>query len=216
MEILSLVLGLGVFVYSIGALLCLLLALGAFWRKEWRKALLLLVAPVVGLAVLVGGANVWERVEYQRYLDGLFDARVELGKPIYGYNSERAINGDGYTIWVHELPGDVRRRFEMADAILMSEFPKKPKYRSKWREVTWRQGPLDKELREPVEFALLMTASYRPKEAEPYFAEVLEALRRPTTYYAMFFNGDTQSVTDADLFVIDLEKGRLYVINHNT
>jgi hypothetical protein len=150
---------------------------------------------------------------YLEYLRGLYDADVTLEDALYRYDSPRAFNGDGYSIAVHELPPEIRSRFEASDERLLSQFPMRPDYRHKWETQHWQAGPITSDFKNHIDFALM--GSKGDPGLPGAFHAVREALAREQTFYAFFFKTPGGLLQNIDLFVVDLKGGRLYVINQN-
>ena len=51
---------------------------------------------------------------------------------------------------------------------------------------------------------------------EAQFAAIQTSLNRPGAFYAFFVNDHGDHLSDIDFFIVDLEQGRIYLINHNT
>ena len=185
-------------------------------KRQWRKLIILVSIPAVAFGLLCLWGWTSHRFEYARYLEGLFDTKVVLGPVIYSYDSERAFNGDGYSIAVYKLPQSIRDRFTSPDSHLFTEFPKRPDYRSHWKTVFWKQAPFDDSLSTFLDFALSTYDADRAEGLGDQFDAIKTALRKRTTFYALFYNDPGKYVGDIDLFIIDLEADRLYTINHNT
>jgi hypothetical protein len=142
-----------------------------------------------------------------------FGAFATLSEPIFGHYSERTFQGDGYSITVYPLPAAIRRRFEKPDQKFLETFPKLPSYRSHWDTEHWRRGPVDPRFKAYLDFAL--TPSFEPF-APDQFSAIRAALQRPTTYYSFFKYDHGDSPGNIDLFIVDLENARVYIINFNT
>ena len=185
-------------------------------KWSWKRACLQVAFPVVVFAALWLLQGPLAEKAYSDYLVGLFDTKAKLGRTSYEYASPRSFNGDGYTISVYDLPDSVRRRFQNADQRLLQEFPKRPRYRSHWRTEHWREAPFDPALQKYLDFAL---SSYDANQAESLSAQfdaIREALAHKRTFYGFFTFDHGDYPGDIDLFIVDLERGRLYMINHNT
>jgi hypothetical protein len=58
---------------------------------------------------------------------------VEVSPALFNYASEVHFNGDGYSIWVYELPATIRARFDSADQRLLTKYPKSSDKGGRWR-----------------------------------------------------------------------------------
>ena len=185
-------------------------------QKRWKRLSIKVAIPLVTLVTLVGITWVLQTVDNRRYYRGLFDAKVSLRKPLFRYNSERSFQGDGYSISVFEMPARIRNRFESADDRLLSEFPKHPEYRDHWSFERWRGSPFDEKFTQYLDFALSSYDSENEPDLEAHFAAIRRALNGGKAYYSFSFHGTGWLPSDIDFFVVDLERNRLYLINHNT
>ncbi len=185
-------------------------------KKRWRRLTLQVAGPLAAFLVLMGSSWIVNELAHERYLEGLYDTRVDLGTPIFEYDSERAFNGDGYSISVYELPSPIRARFASADARLLSDFPKHPSYRDHWSFERWRRSPFDEKFQEYLDFALSRYDAGNVSELTNHFEAIRSALKREGSFYAFFYNRPSGYLGDVDFFIVDLVGGRLYSINHNT
>jgi len=185
-------------------------------KKRWKRLGLQVAVPLAAFLVLVGVSWIVNEVAHERYLEGLYDTRVDLGAPIFEYDSERAFNGDGYSISVYELPPPIRARFAAADARLLSDFPKHPSYRDHWSFERWRRSPFDEKFQEYLDFALSRYDAGNVSELTNHFEAIRSALKGEGSFYAFFYNRPSGYLGDVDFFIVDLVGGRLYSINHNT
>lgn len=185
-------------------------------KKRWKRLGFQVGIPIVLLFALMGISSIVNAGAYDRYLEGLFDTKVQLGNAVFEYDSERAFNGDGYSISVYELPSSIRARFESADERLLSEFPKHPSYRDHWSFERWRRSPFDEKFNDYLDFALSSYDARNASELTKHFDAIRGALKREGTFYAFFYYRPSGHVGDVDFFIIDLNGGRLYLINQNT
>ncbi len=185
-------------------------------KKRWKRVGLQVGIPLAALVLLLGVSAIVNTGAEQRYLDGLFDTKVMLADPIFEFDSERAFNGDGYSISVHELPAAIRTRFEAADERLLTDFPKHPGYRNHWSFERWRRTPFDEKFSKYVDFALRSFDTDRARGLSEQFESIRKALSSDGAYYAFFYYSHGDHIGDIDLFIVDLAGNRLYLINHNT
>ena len=192
-------------------------------KKRWKRLMVQVAFPLAVYLLLLGGSAIEsigaeerDARAYKEYLEGLYDAEVDLGDPIFEYRSRRAFNGDGYSISVYELPPAIRTRFESADAKLPSEFPKRPDYRSDWEVELWKRAPYDETYSAQLDFAVTRYHGEPESGLTEQFEQIRKVLSSDEAYYAFFFTGSSDYVGNIDFFIVDLEGGRLYSINHNT
>jgi hypothetical protein len=187
------------------------------YRKQWRKVAKSALIPTAVYAIitlLAVVAGYWDQhTQYTR----IFGVSCQLTDPVYSYDSERAFNGDGYSLAIYVLPDTVRKRFEHPDVELLNTFPKHSEIdRGHWSTEFWRQGPVDPRFSKYVHFAL---SSYDQQKNQPLmdaFAAIQNALARTDAYYAFFKYDHRDYPGDIDFFLVDLKTGRIYIINHNT
>lgn len=208
---------LGSFVlFCIGIIPYLIWVVVTLAKKRWRTFGILLLVPAILIVLVVGTVRLLDAFAFRSYLKGVYGTKCSLPDPIFEVHSPRDFNGDGYSFEVMELPTEIRARFERADDELLSGFPKRPNYRNDWEVSFWREAPAGEELEGMLDFALSEYDARRDSDLVRHFALVREALGRKGSFYAAFTKGDSSSPANIDFFVVDLERGRLYQINHNT
>ena len=203
-------------VISLAALLAFIpyaiwIILSAF-RKRWKRVGIQLAILCM---VVVGMAGAWHFLKEDR-VASLFDCEVTLGPALFKYASERHFNGDGYSLWVYELPGTVRARFNSADQRLLTKYPKSSDIAGRWRTEHWRQTPFVGEFQDGLQLVL---SSYDAKEApelDSHLKAIRQALDNGGSYYAFFYYRAVDRISDIDFFLVDLANDRLYIVNHNT
>ena len=188
----------------------------SMFKKKWKRVGFQIAIPVAVYACLGGVSALSSSKAHAEYLVGLYDAEVELGPAIFEYDSDRSFNGDGYSFSVYDLPAKIRKRFELVDDRLLTEYPKHPSYRNHWQFEHWREAPFDEKFKEHLRFALSSNDSDKASGLYLHFEAIRKALGRKGTYYALFYYKPGEYIGDIDLFIVDLVEGRLYSINHNT
>ncbi len=141
---------------------------------------------------------------------------AELKRPVFEYDSGRSIHGDGFSLAVYEIPAEIRKRFEAADERLRDHYPQLSEHRRDWRTVGWREAPLDPELRKYIDFALCSYDQGQSTRVAAEFDSIRTALTRRRTHYGLRVYDHGESPGNVDLYIVDLDGGRLYIINHNT
>lgn len=185
-------------------------------KKKWKRVGIQIGIPVAVYAMLIGASSLSGPMIQADYLKDLYDCEVSLGPAIFEYDSERSFNGDGYSFSVYSLPSTIRERFESADSRLLSEYPKHPSYRDHWSFEHWREAPFDEKFKDYLDFALSSYDAGNASELTTHFESIRKALGQKGTHYAFFYNRPSSYIGDIDLFIVDLNEGRLYSINHNT
>ena len=182
------------------------------FKKRWQRVGIQLA---ILCTVVMGLVGAWHFLKEDR-LTSLFDCEVELSPALFKYASERHFNGDGYSIWVYDLPATVRARFESADRRLLTKYPKSSDIGGRWRTEHWRKTPFEGEFQDGLQLVL---SSYDAKEA-PEISSHLEAIRQTLdaegSYYALFYYRAIDRISDIEFFLVDLVNNRLYIVNHNT
>ncbi len=177
-------------------------------KKNWKKFGIQIGAPVAYFAILIGISVYSESGAQDQYLKDLYDTDFEFADPVFIEESSRSFNGDGASIYVYEIPDQIRRRFENPDSRLMTEFPKRPHFRSHWSVVIWKKAPFDSNFENYLDFALYASSKHSQ--------EIRDALSREGTFYSFFHYDHGSSPGNVDFFVVDLVGGRIYEINVNT
>ncbi len=215
-EILSTVKGLVFFIAILGCVPYGIWIIYSLFKKRWKSVALQITIPVAILTGLVGVSALCAPKIFTDYLTGLYDCNVTLGSPIFEYDSARAFNGDGYSLSVYDLPDTIRQRFKAMDQRLLNEYPKRPSERQHWQSEHWREAPFDGKFQDYLDFALAVSTSDPDLKPSTHFNLIRKALGRKGTYYAFFFYMHGNSIGNIDFFIVDLDGGRLYAINHNT
>lgn len=190
------------------------MAITAF-KRRWRR---LVYQAVVGLCLaglLYGGAMLWWKWDGEReaaaFHEGLFGVKGRFPDPLFAFNPQREFNGDGYSLEVFPLPPEVRTQFEHFAAAQMAGRPKRPEYRSHWKQVDWQPSPLRAEDKQYLDFVLPNAA-----ETTEQCMQIRQVLTKPGAYYGYFYYGHEGWLGDVDFFIVDLDGGRIYLINLNT
>jgi hypothetical protein len=155
-------------------------------KKRWKRLGFMVAIPTSAILFLLGLTAIINAGEFERYLEGLFETEVVLGEPLFQYDTERAFNGDGYSMAVYELPSTIRARFEAADERLLSDYPKRPHYRDHWSVERWRRAPFNGRFQEHLDFALSSYHSDHVRGLAEEFRLIREALSGTGAYYAFF------------------------------
>lgn len=196
--------------------------IGSIWvlflllKRRWKPAALVTLTGLVALAGLLWFTATSHERERSRYLERLFASQVELPPPLYEHDPPRDWQGDGFSLWVHELPEAIRQRFQAADQRLLTAHPQLSAIRRGWTVQTWTTGPLDDRTREVLKFVVSGSDLDKHMELARHVAVAQERIIATHTYYAHFHKRHDSRTTNVDLFIVDLGMGRLYVFNFNT
>jgi hypothetical protein len=185
-------------------------------KRLWRKLGLLVTFPALYFGALSSVSYIADDYAYARELEMTFNTKVKLGKPIYSYESPRSFNGDGYSIWVYNLPESVKLRFESFDKSLAADYPHKPDYRSHWKTVAWQMTPLSSEHNDYLDFALSSYDLHNNPELKSIYDDIRVLMKTPGTFYAYHYYDPGDYPGNIDMFIVDYLNNRLIVINHNT
>jgi hypothetical protein len=135
-----------------------------------------------------------------------------LPAPIYNYESERNFLGDGYSLTVYPLPKVIKDRFQKADKLLLTQYPKFPEYGEDWRTVKWHQSPIDSKYKSYLSFAIL--SAENAQGMKNHLQAINSSLSRSGSFYSFVYRYPN-SLGDIDFFVIDLQQDKIYHINSN-
>jgi len=184
----------------------------ALWRRQWAR-LGRLVLESVALTVVFGailwGCQQWRLHEWDRRM---FGAVAHLEEPVFRFESERSISGKGWLMEVYDLPEALRERFA-GDARALEGYPQLQRERRAWRAEKWRATPLDPAQNALASFVLSYAGD--KERLAPYATEVAEILGRPGAFYSFLYQKKNGHYSDAELLVIDVAKGRLYIFSQN-
>jgi hypothetical protein len=208
MQIVTSIWGWSILAVLLGCIPYTIWVTGTAIKKRWKKVGIQVAAPVVYFSALAGITALANSGASDRYSRDTYDAEGKFPEPVFKYTPKRSFNGDGASLYVFDIPDQVRLRFEKQDSRLLTEFPKRPHYRSDWKVVSWREAPFDTSLEKYLEFALLASSEHSH--------EIREALSRKGTFYSFFHYDHGSSPGNIDFFVVDLIGGRVYEINVNT
>jgi len=192
----------------------LIWAILAAVKKRWRRLAWLGSVPLAWLALT------WSLRELGWWINigNLYSVHASLGASLFHFETPPDhFHGDGYSIVIYRLPPAIRERFLHADASLLDEYPKPPAIREKWLASRWHATPSEVQHAPYLDFTTYLPAYLRQlPAAEEKLENLRQTLQRPGSYYACFYKGTPDELTNVDLFVIDLPGGLLYQINQNT
>ncbi len=168
----------------------------------------------LGIAIVI--TLVFARPIFERqFTYAITGVPFTLGQPEYVYETERSFNGDGYTILAYKLPSYTGGALGVRG---LPFGPRKRWFRHEWDVVPWARAPVRSEDSPYVKFGF---QSEMIPEAEHVAAMALEALKSNSTFYAYLhkssvFREGNLWVQNVDFYIIDLDNGRFFVVNHNT
>jgi hypothetical protein len=188
----------------------------AIRKRRFRLLAGLILAPIMLYFCITAGTYIYGQHQFRKYLNNLFSVPTELAHPIFMYDSPRAFNGDGYTLYVYPLPQAVSNRFAKADKDLLEYFPIRPEYRKHWDTVFWQETPFRADYKIYLEFALSHYERDDRNKLKKHFDDIRVALKMSGNYYSFFHYDLIDHPEDIDFFLIDMVGHRLYIINNNT
>jgi hypothetical protein len=151
----------------------------------------------------------------------LFGKGFVLKSILCEFTSDRAFNGDGYSIYVIEMTEELIKYISTNLNDIIEIYPIKQDYRKRWIKVGWQKTPLVKEEEEFYDFAIDAKYLYDNKpslvidNANKSLSYFIEMMNDEGNYYSYIYNKwDNETIGDIDFFVFDLEKGVLVLINH--
>ncbi|MFM6038037.1 MAG: hypothetical protein ACKPBB_10295 [Sphaerospermopsis kisseleviana] len=189
-------------------------------KKKWKLLAVQIITPVFLSAMLLGILNVYANYDHAKSLERIYATKIQkLPAPIYNYESERFFNGDGYSLTVYPLPKVIKNRFQKADKLLLTKYPKFP-YKEGWQIVKWHKSPIDSKYKNYLSFAIISDGS---PGMENHLQAIERSLSRPGSFYSFVYKGSSfihkeveVGLLDIDFFVIDLQQDKIYHINNNT
>lgn len=200
----------------LGGIPYLLLIARTCQAKDWWKLRRMIAYPAIGVMVLLAAGRLSDYLVYRQNLEAVFDAKMTFSRPIFEYDSERGFQGDGYSFAVYPLSDSIRKRFVAADRRLTAGYPERPSGRDHWKTHLWTEAPFDPALNHYLEFALSRLDAGNEPRLEPHFSNLRAALGKKRTWYSYFHHDHGASPGNIDFFAVDLDSGRVYLINHNT
>jgi len=193
----------------IGGIIYLIWMVRTGIKKKWKRLGLQIITPVLLSVMLFGILNVYQKNYHAKSLEYMYATRIQkLPAPIYNYDSGRSFQGDGYSLTVYPLPKVIKNRFQKADKLLLTQYPKFPEYGEDWQTVKWHKSPIDSKYNSYLSFALSDGGLPGIKN---HLQAINSSLSRPGSFYSFVHRG----LLDIDFFVIDLQQDKIYHINHN-
>ena len=150
----------------------------------------------------------FEVVNSKIFTKKLTGESFNLGDPIEEYHSERAFNGDGYSIDIYELNSQQNMYFESPNPEFYTEYPAE-ELREDWETNRWEKTPLKKEDMPAFCVAVL----YRNKVQ----IDLNEIVNEDGNYYAyQFFRHNEVIIGNVDFYIISPKRKLFILINLNT
>jgi hypothetical protein len=148
------------------------------------------------------------------YAHQWFGKIVVLGTPRFSYDSERAFNGDGYSIEVFDISTSFAAWATSPPPNFTTSYPIPPGYRSHWKSTTWHKTPIPAEELNFLDFA---TNSYTDDPKLVAAISLLQKLaKKPGSYIAIRYYMHDDSVGDVDFYLLSPSEKTFILVNHNT
>ncbi|OUS19110.1 hypothetical protein A9Q93_02750 [Nonlabens dokdonensis] len=187
-------------------------------KRSYRLTFLmlfLLVLPNILWRTLPGSDIIWYPVDWvmiRNYNYELTGLKFSNGESVYKNESERAFNGDGYSINIYKLDDEVAQYFMSPNEDFFNNYPKRG-IRDDWQITHWKKTPHNQSEKGFVGFAYSQLYDLN--------FELEDLLIEEGNYYA--YKHDMYDVFDPDYyrgnidFYIICPKRKIIVkINHNT
>lgn len=173
------------------------------------------------LAILLCACTQQEKELSLKITKKLFGIPIDLGQMVYQYQSERSPNGDGYSMYVYNIPIKYNDSLKSKIHAITNTHPKKPQYREHWNEKKWSLTPCKKSEQWFIDFSAkndyLGNTSEELKQATKLFKALIS---RKGNYYSYFYTvhdfDGRKRVGDIDFFIYSPDIRKLLIINHNT
>ena len=129
-------------------------------------------------------------------------------------NSERAFNGDGYSIYIYEISDDVANSFLTPTSGFFTEFPKSD--RNSWTKVTWSKSPIKESEHKILDFAIWTRSTLAESNKLKETKLIRRILAEKGNYYAYAVSIQSYGVSDVDFYILSPKEKKLICINKNT
>ena len=138
----------------------------------------------------------------------------------YSYESIRAFNGDGYSIWTYDLSDEDAAYFNNPDSLMFIKYPEVGEYRKHWKHRTWKRGPFDGKDQQYLHLALDVAGSYDRYKIEltdQWFGRIRKMLSKKDCLYAFNFKEHEPRAYpgNVDFYIIFPIEKIFILINHN-
>ncbi len=194
----------------------------SFRRKQKKNTtiylvilLALIILPGFYFRLIPGSDLLWkpiDRIQERKYNQELTGFEFNDGKLIYKYESERAFNGDGYSIWIYKIDDKTSEYFKSPPDQFFTQHPS-TKIRSHWKPEFWKRTPFDKKEQKFLNFAHC--------SLDELDFELEDLLNENGNYYSYEyymhnFSEGTAYVGNIDFYIICPKRKLMVRINHNT
>jgi hypothetical protein len=153
----------------------------------------------------------------------LFGRSFILDDEICKYESKRAPNGDGYSIYVFKMANEMIEYIVNNFGDIKNEYPLKSKRRNTWMKEGWKETPFIEYEKTFYDFCIDIEYIYfnesvsvinNVKKAISYFSKIMS---KTGSYYSYnYYMPGGKYLGDIDFFVFNINRKILICINHNT
>lgn len=176
---------------------------------------ILILLPGFYWRILPGSELIWkpiEKIQEKKYNRELTGIEFNDGDLVYEYKTQRAFNGDGYSIWIYKIDDQTAEYFKNPKEEFFNKHPK-TKLRSDWESEFWKRTPFDKKEQKFFDFA--------HSELNELNFELEDLLYENGNYYAYEYYvhnlGKLKYITgNIDFYILCPNRKLIVKINHNT
>jgi hypothetical protein len=172
--------------------------------------LILILIPGFYFKLLPGSNLVWypiEKAQERRYNIELTGFEFNDGELIYEYETQRAFNGDGYSIWIYKIDDQTAEYFKQPKEEFFTKHPRTG-LRSHWEPEFWKKTPFDKQEQKFLDFA--------DSSLDDLDFELEDLLYEKGNYYAYEYYMHSFGVGNIDFYILCPKRKLIVKINHNT
>ncbi len=172
--------------------------------------IVLILIPGFYWKLLPGSNLFWnpiEKAEERNYNVELTGFEFNDGELIYEYETERAFNGDGYSIWIYKIDDQTVEYFKNPKEEFFTKHPS-TELRSQWETEFWKKTPFDKQEKKFLDFA--------HTTLEKLEFELEDLLYEKGNYYAYKYYMHSYGIGNIDFYIICPNRKIIVQINHNT
>ena len=172
--------------------------------------LILILIPGFYFKIFPGSNLFWnpiEKAEERNYNVELTGFEFNDGELIYEYETERAFNGDGYSIWIYKIDDQTAEYFKNPKAEFFTKYPS-AELRSHWETELWKKTPFDKQEKKFLNFA--------HSNLEELEFELEDLLYEKGNYYAYKYYMHSYGIGNIDFYIICPNRKLIVQINNNT
>ncbi len=190
-------------------------------RRKYKKFTIHVVALIGTLFWLTWSTRVFPGSEmyYSAERNERLTGESFYTSEFYSYESSRAFNGDGFSVYFDEMNEEVATLFLHPSKSFFSDYPIKPEHRENWEQEKWMETPIKNEHKMHLDFAL-SGFPYRLEDNPELFERkeiILEILKEEGAFYSFnYYLHNSSLVGNIDLFILSPKKKLIISINHNT